>query len=135
METAICSGEPAAIRIGIRSNIDVDDLTVGIRISDETGNRVYGTNSRLLGHSVRVQAGCTYLATFTTRFPLGTGTYWLTVALHSGNEHTENCFHWFDYCHHFKIIPNPDDSRFEGFVRLPMALAFRAASTARRAAA
>ena len=135
METAICSGEPGAIRVRIRSDIDVDDLTVGIRISDEIGGRVYGTNSCLLGCPVRVRAGRTYLATFTTRFPLGIGTYWLTVALHRGKQHLDGCFHWLDHCHLFNIIPNPNDSCFEGSVHLPMEFAFGADSADRRAAA
>jgi lipopolysaccharide transport system ATP-binding protein len=134
-QTAISSGEPGTIRIRIRSDIDLDDLTIGIRITDAAGGRVYGTNSFLLGRPACVQAGRTYLATYTARFPLGIGTYWLTVALHRGKEDTEGCFHRLDNCHVFQIIPNPKDRPFEGSVRLPMEFAFGAVADDRRAAA
>ena len=46
------------------SGVTVDDLTVGIRITDKLGVEVYGINTRLLGISVSVRQGESFELTF-----------------------------------------------------------------------
>ncbi|MCD6184673.1 MAG: Wzt carbohydrate-binding domain-containing protein, partial [Deltaproteobacteria bacterium] len=50
-------------------------------------------------------------------FNLGAGKYSITVAIHTGVSHIDECVHWMDGCVVFEIVAG-DDHFFTGLVRL-----------------
>ena len=98
--------EQQRVTIHVRAGIAVDDLTVGIRITDEQGAEVYGTNTRLLGQAVRVAPGEQMAVDFRLDMALAPGAYFLTTAAHRGADHLEGCFHWIDNAVQF-VSPSP----------------------------
>lgn len=99
----ISAGEYARIRILLEAARTVDDITVGILIRDRYGQDVFGTNSRLHQYPIAVREGCRYEISFRLRMDLGPGKYTLTVAVHSGENHLDQCYHWRDHLVNFEI--------------------------------
>ena len=101
------SGDAAVIRVVIATRVAVPDLTAGVLIRDRLGNDVFGTNTFHLGASRdNVAAGERMVVEF--GFPaldLGVGSYSLTAALHSGEEHTLANFDWWDRALVFQVVP------------------------------
>ncbi len=113
----IMPGEPATISFEIAAHVDVPDLTVGMEISDELGEIVFGTNTHLLGRSQPVRRGHRYCVTFSFPANLKHGSYRVSAALHTGASHEERCFHWCDPIASFEVS---DDAAagFVGYCRL-----------------
>lgn len=99
----ISSGEDAIINIYIYSNVDLEDMTVGIIIRDKFGQDIYGTNSHYLNTKISFKEGENYFCSFYLPLNIGTGKYSLTVAVHSDENHLEHCSHWFDNILEFEI--------------------------------
>lgn len=77
------SGEPAAIRVTVRFNGDVEDPVIGILIRTRIGLNVYGTNTELENiHFGPMRAGDTVRVTFRFRCELCGGDYTVTAASH-----------------------------------------------------
>jgi hypothetical protein len=110
-------GEYTAIRMTIEAHIEVPELTVGIEISDELGEIVFGTNTYLLGRCQPVSRGHRYEIAFSFVANLKHGQYFVGGALHTGATHEERCFHWCDRLTSFDVA---DDmaSDFVGYCRL-----------------
>jgi hypothetical protein len=113
----VSPGETVAVRIAISAHINVENLTVGIELSDGFGEVVYGTNTFIRGAGATVTAGRDYDVVFTFRANLNRGRYRIGVALHTGPDHTERCFHWCDNVTELEIaqLGEPD---FIGYCRL-----------------
>jgi hypothetical protein len=78
------------------SSIAADDVTVGIRITDELGVEVYGTNTHLLGAPIEVREGETFEVTVDFDMRLAPGRYHVTTAIHAADDHLDGCYHWID---------------------------------------
>ena len=101
------TGDSATIRIAIGMRDTLPALTAGILIRDRLGNDVFGTNTFHLGASRTGLAGGE-APTVEFSFPsldLGPGSYSITVALHSGDEHTHANFDWWDRALVFEVLP------------------------------
>jgi hypothetical protein len=105
------------IDLRAHSLIAVDDLTVGIRISDELGVEVYGTNTRLLGARIPVREDDTFELTFDFEMRLAPGVYRVTAAIHAGQDHLEKCYHWIDDALTLRCEPG-DAPKYSGVVNL-----------------
>jgi lipopolysaccharide transport system ATP-binding protein len=79
-----------------RSHIAAADVTMGIRITDELGDEIYGVNTRLLDLVVALDAGQTFDLTFTFDMRLAPGRYRITAAIHAAEDHYHKCYHWID---------------------------------------
>ncbi|MBF0529416.1 MAG: ABC transporter ATP-binding protein [Deltaproteobacteria bacterium] len=112
------SGKPAVIDIDLFSEIDCEDLSVGILIRDRFGQDVFGTNTFHLKVPIKMQPGsrCT-LRYRIDEFNLGAGKYTLTVAAHSQAVHIDNCYHWIDNIKTFQVVTATDFLSI-GMVRL-----------------
>jgi hypothetical protein len=123
-EIEITSATIDAVRgtVGVRlkSHIAEPNLTVGIRIVDDQGLEVYGTNTRLEQRPLHAHPGDHLLAQFDVKGVLQPGTHFLTVAAHRGADHLEGCFHWIDNVAQFtssrESMPlSTRDEREQGF--------------------
>lgn len=106
------AGENATLNIKLTSTINLEDTTIGFKIRDRFGNDIYGTNSWLLEQHYTFQANTHYEQIF--RFPLnlGIGKYSVSLSVHTGMYHQENCQHWQEDAIDFAITGN----KTHGFV-------------------
>jgi hypothetical protein len=113
----VSPGEMVEVRIAIRAHINVADLTVGIELSDGFGEVVFGTNTFIRGANRGVSADRDYDVVFAFRANLNRGRYRIGVALHTGPDHTQRCFHWCDNVAELEVaqLGQPD---FIGYCRL-----------------
>lgn len=114
----LISGRPAGVAVRIRASADVADLTLGMVIRDKLGQDMFGTNSHYLEKDIPIRSGQTKKLIFEfDAFNLGPGKYSLTVALHRGASHVDECFHWRDRGAVFEVVPG-EGPAFAGLVRL-----------------
>jgi hypothetical protein len=113
LDNRLRTGERGFIEIVLRADVDHDDLTVGISITDAVLAEVYGINNTLLGRRFRVARGRTYRVVYSFPVPLAEGRYHLSVAVH---ERSKN-YHWIDNYLTFEVQTSID-RRFSGLVDL-----------------
>jgi Wzt C-terminal domain/Sulfotransferase family len=111
----IVRDRPWALLIKMRSSIVEHNLTVGIKISDEIGMTLYGTNSYLKGQKLPGIVGEFAVEIGFPRVALAPGRYVLTAALHTGHASGEKCFHWIENALEFEVVP-PEAGDFIGMV-------------------
>jgi lipopolysaccharide transport system ATP-binding protein len=118
-ETFIC-GEPWQIRIQLKANDDVDELTVGILIKDRFGQDIFGTNTYHQNVAIRLRNGEACCLTYEIEeMNLGPGKYSLTVAAHRDATHAHECYQWIDLIRTFEVIAS-GDLRFIGLCKMKL---------------
>ena len=112
------------IALDCRAKEAIEDMTVGFVVRDRFGQDVFGTNSFYLEHPLPMSAGGNCTIVF--RFPaeLAPGRYTLTAALHSRENHLENCYHWCDNISSFEVA-GVNGAIFSGVCRLPTEISTR----------
>jgi lipopolysaccharide transport system ATP-binding protein len=110
-------GEIANLNIDIHAEEDIDDITIGILIRDRFGQDIYGTNSYHLDKSFTLKKCQNYRAAFNIAMEIAPGKYTITLALHSQDNHIENCYHWIDNEISFQVAGIIGD-KFSGICRL-----------------
>ena len=106
---ALQGGDAATVRVTVETRTAVPDLTAGILIRDRFGNDIFGTNTFHLGmNRSNLAAGARLAVEFAfPSFDLGAGSYSLTAALHSREEHTASNFDWWDRAVVFQVVRSP----------------------------
>lgn len=99
----IASGEKAVIEIYLKSFGNFDNITIGIHIRDRFGQDIYGTNTYYQKVDISLKEG-EYVCTYEMPLNIGVGKYSLGCAVHTGEYHTEKCFHWQDHAAEFEIV-------------------------------
>lgn len=112
------SGESVSIEITCHSNDAINNPTCGILIRDRLGNDIFGTNN----FKMKIDAGKTvkgnnYVLRYGFDLNLGPNIYNLTVAVHEGMTHIEECYDWINSILTFKVIPSAG-FQFAGVSRL-----------------
>lgn len=112
------AGETVAVEITCRANEEIHSPTIGILIKDRLGNDIFGTNS----FNMNVQSGTfwskkTYTIRYSFDLNLGPNIYNITVAIHEGCTHVEECYDWINGVIVFKVIPS-HDFQFTGTSKL-----------------
>ncbi|PHS58173.1 MAG: ABC transporter ATP-binding protein [Sulfurimonas sp.] len=113
----IQTGDIVDIEIELDAKIDVSNATIGMHIRDKFAQDIYGTNTFYKKQVMKLEANNTYLCTYTMPFNIGVGKYSLGLAIHTGDWHTEQCYHWLDNALNFTISASRDDF-FIGLCRL-----------------
>jgi len=115
--STVSCGEEVDLSIDIFSFEKITDLTVGIMIRDRFGQDIYGTNSNLLNCQWTLDENKSYRVNFSFMAEVSPGKYTITIALHSNNNHIEDCYHWVDNLLGFEVagIIGP---QFAGVCRL-----------------
>ena len=113
----VASGELVDIAVNFRSQIESEDLTVGILIRDRFGQDIYGTNTTLQRVPVITKPKCQYRCVFTVPMNIAPGKYNVTAALHVGETHLITCYNWQDHVTEF-IVAGVKGPIFTGLARL-----------------
>lgn len=85
------------IRVSYNAHVPLDNLVVGLRITDLHGTNVWGTNTKRRAFAIEKVLGTGYVDFTIPRLPLLAGTYDLTVALSDMSEVNE-FDHWDRKC-------------------------------------
>ena len=116
---AMLSGQPAVIRVTGTRRVPLDQITVGILLRDRLGNDVFGTNTMHHGSSAPRREGERFCAEFRfASLPLGSGSYSITAALHSLDNHIAGNYDWWDRALVFEVLAQGPES--VGVCRLPV---------------
>lgn len=110
-------GAPLTIRLGILSNEPIADLSLGFMIKDRTGYDIYGTNTWLRGEFRELGKQPGQVRQVAVEIPallVGPGSYSLTLALHSGADHLDDNYDWWDKAVVFQVVGNHDLPHFVG---------------------
>jgi hypothetical protein len=79
----LLTGEPLRIRMSYEAHTPVDDCIFAVEVHDPDGNRLLGTNTRLLGYDLGVVEGTgEFIFTFAS-VPLLDGQYLVSVGMHN----------------------------------------------------
>jgi len=113
----IISGDFIDIEIELFSKIDIQNVTIGIHIRDKYGQDIYGTNTFYQKRVINFKANNKYLCRYSMNFNIGAGKYTLGSAIHTGDWHTEQCFHWLDNALEFNMLSDKNNS-FIGLCKL-----------------
>ncbi|MES2072032.1 MAG: Wzt carbohydrate-binding domain-containing protein [Pseudomonadota bacterium] len=97
------AGETVLVRLSCHAFVAEDDLTVGIGVRDSHSNTVCGTNTKLQGMRVAVQADQALLLEISLEAWLPAGEYQVTLALHKGITHLDGCYHWIENAARFTV--------------------------------
>ena len=123
---ALSSGQATSIRISGSTLLPVSELTVGILLRDRLGNDVFGTNT-FFHDSSMVCVGKNEKFVVDYHFPalqLGTGSYSVTVALHSREAHITANYDWWDRALVFQVVPAEGPFSL-GVCHLPVQITWR----------
>lgn len=119
----ISSGEKLHIKMHIKANANLPDITVGIMLRDRFGQDIFGTNSHLKGHSMSLKEGQEIILSYAITAAIAAGKYTLTVALHSNANHLMDCYHWCDSIATFEVAGSCG-ALFSGVCDLPTEITF-----------
>ena len=114
-------GQPMEVRVRLRKQAPVDDLTVGFMLRDRLGNDVFGTNTWHLkspGLAGLAEGSAATLCWQVPALNLGPGSYTVSVALHGDMTHIENSYDWWDKATLFEVVRG-SEALFEGSCWLP----------------
>ena len=129
--STVSSGELTHVSLDYQVDSPLKELTVGILIRDRFGQDVFGTNSHLNGIAAPCVQGH-WRARFAMQMELAPGKYTMTAALHTQDNHMEQCYHWVDAAAVFEVagVMGP---QFSGLCRLRTEIEVGAAPVGRLA--
>ncbi|WP_121628378.1 ABC transporter ATP-binding protein [Poseidonibacter antarcticus] len=111
------SGENAVICVEISSKKDIENMTVGIMIRDKFGQDIFGTNTFHHKVAISFNNNKKYKCFFSMPLNIGIGKYTITAAVHSNENHLDNCSHWLDHATSFEVTGNIKEN-FIGICKL-----------------
>jgi ABC-2 type transport system ATP-binding protein len=113
-------GEPLSIHVTYEATERIEDPNFGYAIYDIDGNLLSGNNTRILGTEIPHIDGAGEVVFSFPEVPLLDGTYFLTLAITSRDEHT--VYDWQEQRHQFEVL-NP--GRAQGMMHLPATVEVR----------
>ncbi|MBX9409681.1 ABC transporter ATP-binding protein [Pseudomonas baetica] len=101
--TILSSGDTAMLDVTIAAQQDLADVSLGLMIRDRFGQDIFGTNSHYLNYPIAMLSGERKNLRYSFSMRLAPGKYTITLALHDGADHTNNCYHWHDNAIGFEV--------------------------------
>ena len=119
----ISAGENTNIEVKLSSKIDIDNMTVGILIKDKFGQNIFGTNTYHHNIPLSFEKDKDYIINFEMPLNIGVGKYSITAAIHSNDNHLDNCSHWLENACSFQVAGIEGNS-FIGLAKLNPKITF-----------
>ena len=118
----ISVGEEVCLCIKVKVNYSIPELVLGYLIKDRLGLQIFGTNTCLMQETkYNLLAGEELEYRFRFTMNLGIGSYSVSVALHTSENHIDKNYHWLDMALVFNVV-NPHESTFVGVAWMPAQL-------------
>ncbi|MEQ1890804.1 MAG: ABC transporter ATP-binding protein [Alphaproteobacteria bacterium] len=99
----ISSGETADFVFDLAAIEAAQDVTLGIMIRDRLGQDIFGTNTFYLRRPITFMSGEKRSVAIRMAVNLSPGRYAVTAALHNGENHLTQCYHWCDNLLDFEV--------------------------------
>jgi hypothetical protein len=115
--TAFVSGELVDLQVTVRANEDIDDLTIGYSIQHDSGVRLFGVNTLLMGNRIQLKNGEMAQIIFSFPASFGIGNYFINLSAHTGASHLECCYFLKEKALSFDVVSHGGIA-FEGLVQL-----------------
>lgn len=80
-----------------------ENLTIGIAIKDGLNRIIYGTNTNIQDKPLEILKLGHFRQKIVLENYFYSGAYSVTVALHTGSNHLDTCYHWLDNAAHFGV--------------------------------
>ena len=122
--STVASGEYLNIALTIVVKEKIEQLSIGMMIRDRFGQDIFGTNSSLLGEELKNILPGTFHAQFSLPLNISPGKYTLTCALHSAENHLNDCYHWLDNILEIEVAGSVLPA-FSGVTSLPTVFTFK----------
>lgn len=119
----ISSGQDAILDVNFSSKVDIENMSVGILIKDKFGQNIFGTNTSHYNLPLNLEKNRSYKVSFSMPLNLGVGKYSITAAIHSKDNHLENCSHWLENAASFDVV-GIKGNYFIGLARLNPKITF-----------
>ncbi|MDC8803665.1 ABC transporter ATP-binding protein [Halomonas pacifica] len=116
------SGDVLEVVLDLEAHQALDDVVIGILIRDRFGQDIFGTNTHLHRQRLRLAAGERRRVHLAIGADIAPGKYTLTLALHSGDHHLDDCYWWQDGALQFEVAGYLE-GKFSGLCRLPCQIA------------
>lgn len=100
----ISSGEMTDIKVYIKSNINLDNVNIGIIIRDKFGQDIFGTNLFHHDKVFTIEEDHNYICTFSQKMNIGIGKYTISPAIVVGDTHLDYCLNWVDNMGKFEVV-------------------------------
>ncbi len=117
----ITSGSRVTLKVSMQASQILNNVVLGFLIKDRFGQDIYGTNSHHLQQSINLNPAHSTSATFNLTMLLSPASYTLTLALHAGANHLDQCYFWSDNYLQFDIA-GTKTHLFTGICSLPTQL-------------
>lgn len=116
--TMLTSGETLDIHLTVRAYQAHDDIALGILIRDRFGQDIFGINTYQQQGPIALSSGDSCTLHLAIKAALAPGKYTVTLALHEGEHHLDECYWWQDGALAFEVsgFNGPD---FSGICELP----------------
>ncbi|PNH90085.1 ABC transporter ATP-binding protein [Vibrio diazotrophicus] len=95
----------------IERKMVLSDLTLGFHIRDRLGNVIFGTNNRCF--NINIDGDGIETVEYVFNANLGVGDYSVSAALHKGDDHYTESYHWKDGLGMFSVV-NPNNIKYVG---------------------
>jgi len=99
----ISSGENIIVETIIFSKTDMDNMTIGLRITDKYGQDIFGTNTYHYNQNINFKKNEKYRNVYKMPLNIGVGKYSISMAIHSEDTHLENCAHFIENACAFEV--------------------------------
>ena len=115
-------GQSLRINVVITTTAHIPELVFGYMIKDRLGQVVFGTNTHHLKHKMEnIPENSTIMLTLGFQANLGLGSYSITTALHSSDNHISHNYEWKDISLVFSVL-NMDKNIFIGNAWIPASI-------------
>ncbi|MGM0984659.1 MAG: ABC transporter ATP-binding protein [Pseudomonadota bacterium] len=125
----LSSGETLDIHLKVEAREALDDVAIGIMIRDRYGQDIFGINTHQRQGPFSLEAQEVRDVHLAIEAAIAPGKYTLTLALHSGDHHLEDCYWWHDSALQFEVA-GYRGPKFSGICRLPCEIDLNAAPVA-----
>ena len=105
------------IAVGFRTQTKIENLVVGILITDIEENHIWSTDTQIEKLEVENAANCDSSVLFILDCEIPAGLYFVTVALHDLRRHGFH-YHWIDRATRFQVTGNGAERTTAGGIRL-----------------
>ncbi|MDN3524164.1 ABC transporter ATP-binding protein [Halomonas sabkhae] len=123
------SGEMLDIRLHVEANEKLENVALGVMVRDRFGQDIFGINTFQLQGAFHLEQGEERDVCLSIQAALAPGKYTITLALHSGEHHLDDCYWWHDNALQFEVA-GYQGAKFSGICRLPCAVSLGEAASA-----
>ncbi|MGO2132605.1 MAG: ABC transporter ATP-binding protein [Halomonas sp.] len=116
--STLSSGETLELNLTLHAQQALDDIALGILIRDRFGQDIFGTNTHQRQGAFKLAAGEHREVRLAIKAAIAPGKYTITLALHSGDHHLDDCYWWHDSALQFEVAGYLG-SKFSGLCQLP----------------